>query len=227
MYGEIEISKASRIFLNSGHFLAVVFSAWLLFGGGIETAGALIGRDWRAGDGFRRGMLLFCSIIYFVRVIATSSIFVKRKMAWSEAVTIVVWVWFIHTLFALLGGMSDTPATLLERSGLGLYLLGSFINSGSEFERMWWKAKPENKGRLYTRGLFRYLMHVNYFGDTLLFTGFAIITRSPWALIVPALMCLLFVSVNIPMLDKYLAEKYGDEFEEYSKRTAKFIPWVY
>jgi len=227
MYGETETSRASRIFLNSGHLLAVLFSAWLLFGGGIETVGSWIGRDWAAGDGFRRGMLLFCSVVYFLRVIATSSVFVKRKMAWSEAVTIVVWVWFIHTFFALLGGMSAEPVTLLERSGLGLYLFGSFVNSGSEFERMWWKAKPENKGHLYTRGLFRYSMHPNYLGDTLLFTGFALVTRSPWALIVPALMCLLFIFVNIPMLDKYLAEKYGEEFEEYGKRTARFIPYVY
>jgi len=29
------------------------------------------------------------------------------------------------------------------------------------------------------------------------------------------------------MLDRYLASKYGKEFEEYAKRTEKLIPGIY
>lgn len=36
-----------------------------------------------------------------------------------------------------------------------------------------------------------------------------------------------FYSPSIPRLDTYLAEKYGKEFEEYAKRTKKFIPGIY
>ncbi len=40
-------------------------------------------------------------------------------------------------------------------------------------------------------------------------------------------MVCMFVFVNIPMLDKYLAEHYGDAFQEYASKTAKFVPYVY
>jgi len=36
-----------------------------------------------------------------------------------------------------------------------------------------------------------------------------------------------FVVLQIPMLDKHLSNKYGDEFQDYEKRTRKFIPFVY
>jgi protein-S-isoprenylcysteine O-methyltransferase Ste14 len=35
------------------------------------------------------------------------------------------------------------------------------------------------------------------------------------------------IVLQIPMLDKHLGRKYGNEFEEYAKQTKKFIPFVY
>ena len=70
-------------------------------------------------------------------------------------------------------------------------------------------------------------MHVNYFGDTVLFTGFALLTTSPWALLVPAVMTVGFVFLHIPMLDRYLATRYGEAFEAWARRTKKFVPFVY
>ncbi|MGH8880780.1 MAG: DUF1295 domain-containing protein, partial [Stackebrandtia sp.] len=89
------------------------------------------------------------------------------------------------------------------------------------------KARPENRGKLYTRGLFRYSMHPNYLGDVTLFTGFALVTGSLWALAIPVIMAAMFIFINIPMLDKYLAERYGSAFDEYAGRTAKLFPFVY
>jgi steroid 5-alpha reductase family enzyme len=108
-----------------------------------------------------------------------------------------------------------------------LYVLGSYFNTGSEVQRKAWKVKPENKGRLYTKGLFSLSMHINYFGDALLFSGFALITTSIWAFILPAVMIALFVFVHIPTLDRYLAQKYGTVFDEWARNTRKFIPYVY
>jgi protein-S-isoprenylcysteine O-methyltransferase Ste14 len=40
-------------------------------------------------------------------------------------------------------------------------------------------------------------------------------------------MTLIFVFFIIPRLDKYLAEKYKDDFKEYAAKTKKLIPWIY
>ena len=135
---------------------------------------------------------------------------------------------FIHILFAYFGGTN--PKTLnpaVTTVALILYVSGSTLNTGSEIQRKWWKNQPENKGRLYTQGLFRYAMHINYFGDELLFTGYALFTGVAWALLVPLVMVAGFVSFNIPELDKHLREHYGAEFGDYAQRTKKFVPFVY
>jgi protein-S-isoprenylcysteine O-methyltransferase Ste14 len=60
-----------------------------------------------------------------------------------------------------------------------------------------------------------------------LFIGFALFTGSVYTFIFPAAMVGLYVVVNIPMLDSYLQERYNGEFEEYSKKTKKFVPYIY
>ena len=94
-------------------------------------------------------------------------------------------------------------------------------------QRKNWKTLPENQGQCYTGGLFKYSMHINYFGDSVSFTGWAVLTANGWALAMPALMTAMFIFVHIPGLDAYLAERYGASFEAYARRTKKFIPFVY
>ncbi len=108
-----------------------------------------------------------------------------------------------------------------------LVLFGSFLNTGSEVQRKWWKRDPANKGHCYTGGLFSWSMHINYFGDTVLFLGWCLLTLNWWTLTLPVLMAFSFIFYHIPGLDSYLEERYGDEFVEYSKKTKKFIPLVY
>lgn len=70
-------------------------------------------------------------------------------------------------------------------------------------------------------------MHINYFGDELLFTGYALLTGIAWALLVPLVMAAGFVFFNIPQIDKHLREHYGSDFEGYARRTKKFLPFLY
>jgi protein-S-isoprenylcysteine O-methyltransferase Ste14 len=224
MYGEKEKSFLPRAFLIANHLVAILIVYWLLFGGGI---GNKFGFAWASGDQLRRILLYACSVVYFVRIILTTFILLNRKMDWSEVWTVVVWLYFIHITFALLGGMQTSSVGLIEIIGIVLYLVGSYLNTGSEIARKVWKQNPANKGKLYTEGLFRYSMHINYFGDLVLFTGFALVTHNLFSFIIPALMFIFFATINIPLLDKYLAKKYGKEFVEYSRKTKKFVPFIY
>jgi steroid 5-alpha reductase family enzyme len=115
----------------------------------------------------------------------------------------------------------------MDLTGMVLYLAGSVINTVSELKRHRWKSRPKNQGYLYTGGLFKRVRHINYFGDILLFFGFALITQDLRALYIPLFMALNFVFILIPAKEAYLKNKYGDEFEEYSHRSKKVIPLIY
>jgi steroid 5-alpha reductase family enzyme len=76
-------------------------------------------------------------------------------------------------------------------------------------------------------GLWKYTRHPNYFGEVTLWWGLFIISLSSpsglLGIIGPLIITYLILFVSgVPMLE----EKYegNQEFEEYKKRTSKFIP---
>lgn len=217
--------------LTRWFFITVIFSV-LFISGLLMFANEWMSNSWLDpykiyGDYTRRVILMICLTIYFLRLLFTVFVFLKRKMGWVETILISGLMFFALYSFARVGGNSYLPLNTLDYLGILLFLYGSYINTTSEYTRYVWKKKVENKGRLYTEGLFKYSMHINYFGDVLLFCGFALITQSFSLLIIPLVMALNFVFFIIPRLDKYLAKKYCEEFKEYADKTKKFIPMVY
>lgn len=180
-----------------------------------------------AGDPVRQAALVVCVVIYIARAAHTLFAFVQRRLPWWEAVWgggIIGCVLF----FFLLGGLrAPQPPEPVDALGLLLYVAGSYVGTASEYGRHLWKARPENRGHLYTEGLFSFSRHINYFGDLLLFVGLALLTRQPWAGMVPLGMGLNFVFIIIPAHDAYLASRYGAEFERYASRTRKLVPMLY
>jgi steroid 5-alpha reductase family enzyme len=227
MHGEYDRAIAPRLLMTAIHAAAVAATGWLLLGGGLEAVQAHWGTSWSLASPLRRWLLFTAAIIYFLRVMVTSFVTLKRKMGWGEAVLIAVWVLVIDVLFALLGGANPRNMGLVTALGVVLYAVGSWLNSSSELQRKRWKQRPENTGRLFTGGLFRYAVHINYFGDELLFTGYALITGRAWALLVPLLMLAGFLFFNIPELDRHLRAHYGAEFDAYARRTRSFVPFIY
>jgi len=227
MHGEYDRAVAPRLLMTVIHAAAVAAAGWLLLGGGLDVLRAHWGDGWSLASPLRRRLLFAAALVYFLRVLATTFVTLKRKMGWGEAVLIAVWVLVIDLLFALLGGTNPRAVGAVTMLGALLYVAGSWLNTGSELQRKWWKDRPENAGRLFTGGLFRYAMHINYFGDELLFTGYALITGRAWALLVPLLMLAGFLFFNIPELDRHLRAHYGAEFEAYARRTHSFVPFIY
>ncbi|MBW2203141.1 MAG: DUF1295 domain-containing protein [Deltaproteobacteria bacterium] len=116
---------------------------------------------------------------------------------------------------------------LIDILGVLLFLTGSYINTVADYQRFAWRKEIKNKGRLYTKGLFKYAMHINYFGDGISYVGLALITLEPVCLYVSIGIIVNFIVLQIPMLDKHLSKKYGDEFNEYAKHIKKLVPFVY
>jgi len=213
------------------HVLSLVLCVWLVFGGGIETVGHWFGRSWSVVDHGRVQVMLGVIALYVVRHSITLFYLLRRRITWSEALSLGGFMIPLEIGFTLLaaGVAADEPAPfgVLDVAALSLVLIGSYLNTGSEVQRKHWKARSENKGKCYTGGRFKHSMHINYFGDSVAFTGWAILTATWWTFLLPLLMTAMFIFMHIPGLDLYLAERYGEPFKEYAARTKKFMPFVY
>ncbi len=227
LYGSKSSSLPQKLTMQLLSWSAVAVVAWFLFAGGREVVAGWFGSRWQAATPERATLILVCSAVYATRLVVTQFYLIKRTMPWSECATISVWLWVIHCTMAGFGGTNAAPVGVVTWLGVGLYVLGSYFNTGSEVGRHLWKLHPENKGKLYTEGLFKHSMHINYFGDFTLFTGFALITGVVWTAAIPLIMAGLFCFVNIPMLDDYLAKRYPGQFDAYAAKTKRFIPFLY
>ncbi len=207
-------------------FVTLLISIFLTFID-VETIVPSLKHYQITGNAIRQVILYSCLIIYIIRVVIMGLVFLRRKLVWRESITIAIGMSIIIFFYAFVGGNSTESLNIFDFLGMILFVIGSYLNSYSEYQRHLWKIDPQNKGRLYTEGLFGHSMHINYFGDSILFTGLAIITQSPIMLLIPLGMTMNFVFILIPTMDEYLESKYGEEFRNYTQRTKKFIPLIY
>lgn len=221
---------AQRTFFSLGHLAIVLLCVWLLCGG-LEWTGRLFGQEWAFADRGRSALLVGCAALYWLRHAVTLFYLLARRVDWPEVFGLLAFFASIEIGLLLTGGglFTETPPLFrpLDGVALALLLIGSYLNTASETQRKLWKRDPANQGHCYTGGLFTYSQHINYFGDTVMFAGWALLTAVPWALVLPTLMAAMFVGYHIPALDAYLATRYPDEFPAYARTTKKFIPFIY
>jgi protein-S-isoprenylcysteine O-methyltransferase Ste14 len=214
-----------------GHMSIVAICTWLVYLNGWESLGHAFEKSWQLADSSRAQFLFVCALIYWLRNVLTLFYLLTRRVDWSEVLGILVFIGLIEIGMVLLGGGAFRDYRIhfdiLDFLAALLYILGSFLTSFSELQRKWWKKDPANKGHCYTKGLFEYSMHINYFGETMTFTGWSLFTHDFWVLALPLLMAGTFIFLHIPALDSYLASCYGEEFRSYSEKTKKYIPFIY
>lgn len=214
-----------------GHLIIILFCYWLIYSDNKEMIANLFGKSLSFSDPDRAKILLACAFLYWLRHVVTLFYLLQRKVDWAEVWGLLLFFACFEIAFILIGGgaFHDNYIQLNIQYifALGLLLLGSYLNSFAEIERKKWKDIPANTGHCYTKGLFSYSMHINFFGDTVLFTGWSLFTYSYWVFALPVFMGCMFVFFHIPNLDDYLANRYGQEFYDYSVKTKKFIPYIY
>jgi len=112
-------------------------------------------------------------------------------------------------------------------SGVLIFVIGFIFEIVSDKQLKQFVNNPNNKGKLMTSGLYSISRHPNYFGEVLLWWGLWILGGSTIiSVITPLLITFLILFVSgIPMSEKQLAKRKG--FDEYVKRTKKFIPFVW
>lgn len=227
LYSQKSKSIPQKIIIHLLEIVLLYISYWILFEDGGNYIQKRIG-IYNAQEATIRRIIIFTfSVITFFRFGYMMFFMLKRKIPWKESISVSTAFSLYYLGFSILALPTNTPLNYIDYLGVFIFISGSFINTYSEVLRNNWKKDPKNKGNLYTGGLFKYSMHINYFGDVLWVSGFAILTRNWYAIFIPLFLLSFFVFYNIPNLDKYLKNKYGEQFDLYVKKTKKLIPFIY
>jgi len=111
--------------------------------------------------------------------------------------------------------------------GAAIWLFGFIFESIGDAQLKAFIANPANKGKLMTKGLWKYTRHPNYFGESTMWWGIFVIglsTMYGWiGIVTPVVITylLLFVS-GVKMSEKRFEGRRG--WAAYKKRTSIFVP---
>lgn len=136
-------------------------------------------------------------------------------------------IWLVSLPIVL---VNTTPAMTWSgwvTAGFIVWVVGFLFESVADFQLDHFLRDPLNRGRIMVTGLFRYSRRPNYFGESLMWWGMALIAFSVpinWiAFVSPAVITYIVVSVTGPITEALW--KGNAEYGAYQKKTSYFIPW--
>jgi steroid 5-alpha reductase family enzyme len=112
--------------------------------------------------------------------------------------------------------------------GVAVWALGLFFEGVGDEQMRRFKARPDSRGRVMDRGLWRYTRHPNYFGDFCVWWGLWIVCLGAggtwWTVIGPLVMSYLLIQGSgAALLEKDIGER-RPQYRDYIERTSSFIP---
>ena len=122
-----------------------------------------------------------------------------------------------------------TEGESLRYFGLVLFSCGLVLTTWAEAKlgKLFSTEVTIQKGHvLVTDGLYRYLRHPRYLGILLFSVGISLVFRSWLALVLVAAMTLVLLW-RIRDEEALMHEEFGAEWEAYSKKSRRLIPFVY
>jgi steroid 5-alpha reductase family enzyme len=106
---------------------------------------------------------------------------------------------------------------------ISLFIFGVFLHFTSDMQK--YITLKLNPGNLIQDGMFQKVRNTNYLGELLIYLGFTLLAID-WA---PIITLFLFIAIiwipNMIKKDKSLS-RYS-EFENYKKKSYKFIPYIW
>ena len=134
--------------------------------------------------------------------------------------------WLI-SLPLLAATTGSAPLNLLDGMALVLVLFGILFESIADAQLAAFKGRPDSRGRVMDRGLWRYTRHPNYFGECCVWWGFYLFATAGggwWSIPAPLLMTFLLLRVSgVALLEKDIAER-RPGYRDYAERTNAFLP---
>jgi len=117
---------------------------------------------------------------------------------------------------------------VLDLVGLGIWIVGFLFESLGDAQLFNFKRNPENKGKILQTGLWKYTRHPNYFGESLIWFGFGVMSISSglvWPIVGTVIMVFILIRVSgVRMLDAVMLQS-NPNYNLYIQRTSGFIPW--
>lgn len=116
-------------------------------------------------------------------------------------------------------------------AGFLVFVFGLAYESVADFQLDAFIARKKagkEEATLMTQGLFKFSRRPNYFGETLIWWGLAIMVLplpfGALALVSPILITYIVTKVTGPMLEDQFLEKYPEAYTEYKRTTSYFVP---
>ncbi|MFM7676176.1 MAG: DUF1295 domain-containing protein [Synechococcus sp.] len=139
---------------------------------------------------------------------------------------VVASVLYVGLFFSLPGWLAmANPAPLAPLTlalAVVLFSFGSLINTTADVQKT--TARQLGEG-LVCDGAWRRIRHVNYLGDLLRYSSFAVLAGSPWAWLVP-LSVLLVYAQRMNAKEESLAQRYPT-FADYRSRSWRLLPGLW
>ena len=111
----------------------------------------------------------------------------------------------------------------LKIIGIGLVVFGIYLNYSAKRKSRLFDMVTENK--LITTGVYGIVRNPVYSAILLVCTGVIFIVNNVVLFIVP-IICWIYITVFLILTEeKWLVERYGQEYEEYCKKVNRCIPW--
>ncbi|TFF89194.1 MAG: DUF1295 domain-containing protein [Promethearchaeota archaeon] len=115
----------------------------------------------------------------------------------------------------------------LDYIGIFVWIIGFLFESLGDYQLYRFLSDPENKGKVFDKGLWRYTQHPNYFGEVTQWWGIFLISIGvPWGFLTifgPIIITYMIINVSgVKLLNKHFE---GDsEYAKYKRRTSQFFP---
>ncbi len=134
------------------------------------------------------------------------------------------WIYCLPLYFA---SRLTSPPGWLFGAGIVVYVIGTVVHVGSDYQKHRFKANVESEGKVLDRGFWSLCRHPNYFGDFLCYVAFALVGESVWGWISPLVNISQYFMDAIPKNERWASERYGEAWQDYAGRTKKFFPFIY
>lgn len=119
---------------------------------------------------------------------------------------------------------------IISYIGFILYLIGALLVlvARAQLGRFGTgELTTEDDHQLFTQGVYKYIRNPMYSGGLIATIGFCLVFRCIIILIIMFIYTFLVYRMRIVEEERILLEKFGNEFEEYKKKTKKLFPFLY
>ncbi|MFX1569238.1 MAG: DUF1295 domain-containing protein [Promethearchaeota archaeon] len=137
-------------------------------------------------------------------------------------------VWFVNiSINPLVLNLLDFAGITLWLGGI-VWLIGFLFETIGDYSLYKFLSKPENKGEVMDRGVWKLSQHPNYFGEVTQWWGiYIIVLATPFGFITilgPIFITYMIIKVSgIKLLDKRFEA--DSKYAKYKQRTSVFFPW--